>query len=531
MSSNMDTDAALRFHAATKYRVLPHEAGEGDDDAWYVMGTPPEVEPPIWEEDWSIMPRPYKAYSELAPLPLPSEVQHTDIPALEALADKVGAPGSVDTPAIAQLARLSNGLLHRSRTFRRRGLVEFRTAGGTGARYHLELYFVCGELPNLAAGVYHYATQDHALRQLRAGDFRGHLVSACGGEPSLIHAPAAVIMTSTFWRNAWRYRARAYRHTYWDAGTSLTNLLAVAASLGIPARVVMGYADDLVNALIGVDGEREAAVAVCSLGSGSQAPLSSGPLATIAHATEPVSASEVTFPEIPRLHHASELDSSAAAANWRRAPLRRQTQPPQGHVLPLEPLAADRRPSAPIEHVILGRRSRRRYALDEPVDFELFSTVLESSARGFPCDALADDALPLHDNYLIVNAVEGLEPGLYLHRPLERAVELLRTGEFRATAAHLAFDQPYAGDAHVNSYYLTELGAVLGSYGNRGYRLAQVEAALHAGRLHLAAEALGLGAVALTSFDDEVIDVFSPRAAEASYMFITVFGRRRRPTV
>lgn len=46
--------------------------------------------------------------------------------------------------------------------------------------------------------------------------------------------------------------------------------------------------------------------------------------------------------------------------------------------------------------------------------------------------------------------------------------------------------------------------------GNRGYRLAQLEAALYAGRLHLAAEALGLGAVGSTSFDDEVIDVFSP---------------------
>jgi hypothetical protein len=51
---------------------------------------------------------------------------------------------------------------------------------------------------------------------------------------------------------------------------------------------------------------------------------------------------------------------------------------------------------------------------------------------------------------------------------------------------------------------------------------------LHAGRLHLAAQALGLGAVGSTSFDDEVVDFFSPRAANASYMLITVFGARRR---
>jgi SagB-type dehydrogenase family enzyme len=217
MSSNQDTDAAVRFHAATKYRVMP--------DNEYVMGTPPEVEPPIWEEDWSIMPRPYKLYSELPALALPAEIARTSLPALETLGYHAGVASSLDLTTIAQLARLSNGLLHRSQTFRRRGLVEFRAraAGGTGARYHLELYFVCGDLPNLPAGVYHYATTDHALRQLRAGDFRGHLVAATGGEASLTQAPAAVIMTSTFWRNAWRYRARAYRHTYWDAGTSLAN--------------------------------------------------------------------------------------------------------------------------------------------------------------------------------------------------------------------------------------------------------------------------------------------------------------------
>jgi SagB-type dehydrogenase family enzyme len=148
--------------------------------------------------------------------------------------------------------------------------------------------------------------------------------------------------------------------------------------------------------------------------------------------------------------------------------------------------------------------------------------------RGVAADSLAAGALPLHDGYLIVNAVEGLAPGTYLHRAHEGFVELLREGDFRAQAAHLAFDQEYAGDAHVNSYYLADLDPALQHYGNRGYRLAQLEAALYAGRLHLAALARGVGAVGLTSFDDEVIDFFSPRAAGASYLFITAFGKRRR---
>jgi hypothetical protein len=37
-----------------------------------------------------------------------------------------------------------------------------------------------------------------------------------------------------------------------------------------------------------------------------------------------------------------------------------------------------------------------------------------------------------------------------------------------------------------------------------------------------------MGAAGSTSFDDEVAEFFSPRAVGTHYMFVTVFGRRRR---
>jgi SagB-type dehydrogenase family enzyme len=493
------------------------------------MGTAPEFEPPIWQEDWSLDPHSFKVYTDLPSIPLPAELLASQVPALEAIAATAQPAASqpVGKAFIAHIARLSNGLLNRSIPHRLRGTIEFRTAGATGARYHLELYFVCGDLPDLEAGVYHYAAHDHTLRKLRSGDFRGALVAATGGEPHLAEAPVAMVMTSTFWRNAFRYRARAYRHTFWDGGTSLTNVLAVAASLGQPTQLVLGYVDTSVNTLLGIDGEREAAVAICALGQGLPVPAPEQ-VEPIDPATQPLSPAEVTFAEIPRMHAASCLTSAAEAAAWRSSPITRTLAAAHGPVFQLEPLPLHSLPRQPIEEVILGRRSRRRYAVDQPLPFELFSTVLDRSARGFAADCLDPAAPPLNDNYLIVNAVERLEPGIYLHRSRDSAVELLRSGDFREQAAHLAFDQAYAGDAHVNSYYLAELGPLLDAYGNRGYRLAQLEAAIYAGRAHLAAEALGLGAVGSTSFDDEVTKFFSPRGAQASFMFITVFGVRRR---
>ena len=98
-------------------------------------------------------------------------------------------------------------------------------------------------MPTSKPALYHYAAHDHSLRQIRRGDFRRTLVEASGEEPSVAAAPAILVCTSTFWRNAWKYRARAYRHCYWDCGTMLANLFGVAAANSIPARLVLGFAD------------------------------------------------------------------------------------------------------------------------------------------------------------------------------------------------------------------------------------------------------------------------------------------------
>src|SRR5262249_54640809 len=110
----------------------------------------------------------------------------------------------------------------------------------------------------------------------------------------------------------------------------------------------------------------------------------------------------------------------------------------------------------------------------------------------------------------------------------EQALELLRAGEFRREATYLDLGQELAGDASVNCYLLADLEAIFAVYGNRGYRAAQLEAAITGGRLYLAAYALGLGATGLTFFDDDVIDFFSPHADGKSVMFLVAAGVPRR---
>jgi hypothetical protein len=40
----------------------------------------------------------------------------------------------------------------------------------------------------------------------------------------------AVIVTGVPWRTGWRYRERGWRHVYWDAGTMIAQMLALAGA-------------------------------------------------------------------------------------------------------------------------------------------------------------------------------------------------------------------------------------------------------------------------------------------------------------
>ena len=525
---NDDTRQAVTFHDMTKYYPL---SDTKPGDGRIGIGDPTTRTEAIWQKDWDIKPFLYKVYETLPPIPLTRDLPDTGRAALGAIAatgaDAVASHVVPDRALLGRLGLLTNGSLDRTWTTRDGRVHHYRTAGGTGAQYHLELYFVCTELADLGAGVYHYSAIDHSLRLLRSGDHRATLIEATGNEPSVATAPVVLAMTSTFWRNAWRYRERAYRHTYWDAGTSLAHILAVAASAHVATKLVFGYADPLVNALLGVDGVREATVALVALGDAEAGPPSAPPIQRLDLPTQRLSSAEVTFHAITDMHLASSLSIPAEAARWRSRRWSRPAPQPTGELTELRPLPGDRLDPRPVEQIILRRRSTRNYDTGVQIPFDTFSTLLERSTRGVASDALSPGA-PLTDLYLIVNAVEGLPPGVYLHHPQLGAVELIRPGMFRDQAARIAASQQYAGDAHVNLYYLAHLPSILERYGNRGYRLAQLEGALHAGKLHLGTHVLGMGAAGSTSFDDEVAEFFSPRAVGTHYMFVTVFGRRRR---
>ena len=192
--------------------------------------------------------------------------------------------------------------------------------------------------------------------------------------------------------------------------------------------------------------------------------------------------------------------------------------------MPLAPAVAS--PAEPIERVILRRGSTREFAR-AAIPFAVLSTILRTVSRDVDADFVAP-AASLVEPYVIVNAVDDLAPGAYAFDRDRDALVSLRAGDFRREAGHLALGQALAADAAVNIYWLADLSRVLARLGNRGYRAAQLEAAIRGGRTYLAAFALGIGATGLTFFDDDVTAFFSPHAAGKSVMFLMAIGFPRR---
>src|SRR6266851_999236 len=338
--------------------------------------------------DWGNRPLPFKAYTTLEPLPLPREVRQTGVAALSAIAESIHLKANVvpDLEALAQLLYLTAGITrHRKHPG---GDIYFRAAACTGALYEVEVYFVCGNLVDLEAGVYHFAPAEFALRRLRVGDYRSVLSEATGGETAIVHAPLTIVCTCTYWRNAWKYQDRTYRHFGWDNGTLLANLLAVGTALGLPAKVVCGFVDDTVNALLDVDPRREVAFSLVPLGYSSALPTQSPtPVSPLGFETVPLSRHEIDYPLMREMHAASSLHSSAEVAAWRGGTPLIISPPPKEPVVQLQPLYDAETPRDPIEQVILRRGSSRKFART-PIALAQLSTMLDRATRGVPADFL-----------------------------------------------------------------------------------------------------------------------------------------------
>lgn len=431
------------LHRLTSY-VPGREWTDPADDERVVRGY--EVNDPAHR------PMPYKAYDDdLTHILLPDELPGSLAPATEVLAGTAHVePAALDLAQLARVLHLTAGV---TRTTERDGVRQlFRAAGSAGARFPLELYVAVPSGLWLPPGVHWYDPEGHALVTV--------------GPPPHGTAPALVV-TGVPWRSAWRYRERAFRHLFWDAGTALAHVLALADSAGLDARLFTAFADDEVSALVGADGVREFPLAVVALGAGDPA----------LHPTGDTMAG----------HHDADGLVLPLVTAARDAGRRTALGPEVGRGAPVAASALG--DGAPVEDVIARKGSARRMRADARVPRALLVDAMAAALRGVDVEHLVG-----------VSGVDDVATGIHAWPDLDAPVRPLGEEETREALHGAGLEQGLCHDAAFVAMAVADLDRV----DDHRYRELQLLAGLAEGRLHLMAWALGVGASGMTFRDADL---------------------------
>ena len=136
----------------------------------------------------------------------------------------------------------------------------FRAAPSAGALYPVETYLCVNSVQSVEQGIYHYAIPDHTLELLDEGDFSTDVARAALDQQMCADAAVVFIWTAIFQRSKWKYKQRAYRYIYLDAGHIAENLALAATARDLASCHIAAIYDDEANEIIDVDGTEESTI-------------------------------------------------------------------------------------------------------------------------------------------------------------------------------------------------------------------------------------------------------------------------------
>ena len=215
--------------------------------------------------DWATQPDAYKEYpASLRRISVPSIDPRGGKPVWEVLAERRSfrdfSGRSISFKDLSQLIWATQGITGRAWGF------DFRIVPSAGALYPIETYLVVNRVEDVSAGIYHYSVKKGELVLVREGQFGPGLSRAALGQGMLEQAACVFVWTAVVERSKWKYRERAYRYIYMDAGHIGQNLYLGAAGLGLGCCTVGAFLDEEVDQLIGIDGQKEITIYLGAVG-------------------------------------------------------------------------------------------------------------------------------------------------------------------------------------------------------------------------------------------------------------------------
>jgi SagB-type dehydrogenase family enzyme len=345
--------------------------------------------------------------------------------------------------------------------------------------------------------------------QRAVGDFVSKLTDTA--------TPLVFVLTSNAWREAWKYRDRAYRYCLHDIGHAWQALALAARAMACESFAIGNFVDDEISASCLLN-EDEWPMLIITLQGPSIPVVSREPPKAVLYRGEANQLSEekISYPRIEKIHAATKLlvaakevsDSSSCADTLKLNE--------SGGIELRPPLST----SNGFGDVVRTRRSALDFrGGEEFMSLPQLSTLLSDTGKPFFADFAVHRFVQL---YLYVHRVNGLEPGVYRYWPEHAQLEAIKLGDQRLVAAALSLGQDLAGNSCVTFSMIGNFEKATQMYGDRGYRYVHFEAGAIGQRMYLAAEALGLRATGIGAFfDDEVHRYLSltPEQGQVVYHF------------
>ena len=529
------TSIAQHYHQRTKY----------DPETIARMG------PKVGQNglDWKKQPVPYKDYK------LGVEID------LKPYLEKEPARVDSEWRWWQRLSRLlidSYGLTAKVMTFSGEPMY-LRSAPSAGGLYPAEVYIVSRGTSLLDAGLYNYQVRTHSLWRFWDDHPWQDLQTACFWHPSLETTQLALVVSAVFERSAWRYKDRAYRRVFLDSGHLLGNLEVAGTLCDYRPHLIGGFADELVNRLLYLDGENESAIALLALADLFQVEQNL-PVARCA-LPSPTHTEVSRVPDgqlLGYLHHNSAIAADAGFGQREQAKQKAESDRPNpDEPTPDEPTEEDRpKPSADkynfpfgitvstktqpiqwgdrlqkLEDTILTRRSTRHYINAPLTRADLFAlldfTYQPDHYRLQGFDAKPDYFdLSLIETFVAASNVEALESGCYYYAPQSQELRQIRFNQFHEDLHYLCLGQKLGRDAGAVIFHTANLAAAVEKYGERAYRYLHMDAGHLGQRLNLAATRRDLGVSGIAGFFDDQVNELLSIPEEEAVLYITTVGRK-----
>jgi len=456
--------------------------------------------------DWANMPDPFRHYEGVPVLDLPADPPVPETPALAVLDGFSGATSAPDGAAfLSQLLFHSAAISASKRVPSTGDRYALRVNPSSGNLHPTEFHFLTRGLKEWPDGLYHYRPSAHMAEQRALGNLEMKLPRSS--------APIVFVLTSIAWREAWKYRDRAYRYCLHDMGHAWQALALAAQAIGCDSFALGHFPDDEVSQFCRLH-EDEWPMIVVELRGGSIPLREPHACETVwygEHANQ-ISSERTAYPLIDGIHDATKLGNRP----WRGISAAEPAPSGSGEIKLPSPASSWR---------AFGEVARmRRSALDfqggmQSMTLAQLSAILAVTARPFFADFAAVRFVQL---YLYIHRVDGLQPGLYRLWPERAGLERIKSGDQRVAAAGLSLGQELAGNACVAFSMIGDLERAARAHGDRGYRYVHFEAGAIGHRLYLAAEALGLGATGIGAFYDQEVHRYlnlTPEQGQVVYHF------------